>query len=87
MTVSVASGAYGAEQGRVLTPVNEYGTPITRLVCRTCKRPFTVCPALPTERLDEWQHCMADDCPSYDIDRDPTYLFEPDEPDLHERSA
>lgn len=50
--------------------VNEYGTPITVLKCDTCNREFTVCPALPVDKYDDWKNCLADYCPSYDIERD-----------------
>lgn len=55
--------------------VNEYGTPISLHFCNKCGAPFTVCPAVKPERLDQWNDCLGDECPSYDIDRDPTCLF------------
>jgi hypothetical protein len=65
--------------------VNEYGTPVTGFRCKYCKETFTVCPAVPPEKFDQWDGCLGDNCSSYDINRDPTYLFAPDDPDLYER--
>lgn len=55
--------------------VNDFGTPVSHFRCQTCGSRYTVCPAVPPERREQWQDCLADDCASYDIDRDPTYLF------------
>lgn len=46
--------------------VNEYGTPVGAFTCAVCDRPFSVCP----EPDEAWQHCLADDCGSYDPIRD-----------------
>lgn len=55
--------------------VNEYGTPISLFTCAACGEDFTVCPAVPEEKRDEWEGCMDTLCPSYDIDRDVDHLF------------
>lgn len=57
--------------------LNEYGTPVTAFTCRACGRKYTVCPAVPPEKWDEWENCLADACPSYDIARDIDMFFEP----------
>ena len=51
---------------------NEYGTDISVHTCDTCGREFTVCPAVPDdeEDLKAWANCLADDCPSYNPNRD-----------------
>ena len=58
------------------TLVNECGTHISAHVCETCKRPFTVVPAISEDKLKDWENCLADDCASYDPNRDASYLFE-----------
>ena len=57
--------------------VNEYGTPITVHQCDTgaCRREFTVCPAVPPEIRDQWDHCMNEDCDSYEPMRDGDLYF------------
>ena len=50
--------------------VNEYGTPISVFKCDTCGDTYTLCPAIPENKRDQWQNCMADICPSYDPNRD-----------------
>lgn len=47
--------------------VNHYGAPISKHVCATCQRPFTLCPASDGAFGD---NCVADDCASYDPKRD-----------------
>lgn len=54
--------------------VNEFGTPVTYRICGHCKRPFTVCPAI-TEDNDGWENSLADDCASYDPNRDVDKFF------------
>lgn len=52
--------------------VNEYGTQISRHVCDTCGEPFTVCPAIPPDEVEErgWESCLSKACDSYDPLRD-----------------
>jgi len=67
---------------------DEYGAPVLAAVCTACGRPFTVCPAPPPEKADQWRECLADDCPSYDLSRDVDLFFEPlAEAGLIEREA
>lgn len=48
--------------------VNEFGTPVSRHLCDSCGRPFSVCP--PVEE-DSWGGCcLAEGCASYDLTRD-----------------
>lgn len=68
--------------GRRVDGVNKYGTPITRMVCAACGSEFTVCPAIDPAAFGPY--CLGDNCPSYDIERDPTYLFAPSDPELIE---
>lgn len=49
---------------------NEYGTPVSEFICETCGGKFTVCPAVEEDKRDNWQNCLAEECDSYDIDRD-----------------
>lgn len=58
-------------------PVNEIGTPVSEHVCESCGQGFTVCPAVPSEKADEWRGCLADDCSSYDLARDIDIFWEP----------
>ncbi len=50
--------------------VNQYGTFISIFKCKTCGDEFTVCPAVPTDALDQWTECMSESCASYDVTRD-----------------
>lgn len=50
--------------------INDFGTPITVFTCEFCQREFTVCPAVPDKKLDEWNGCLAVECDSYDPNRD-----------------
>jgi len=54
--------------------VNEFGTPVSYRVCETCKRPFTLCPA--AEGVEGWENCLADECGSYDPNRDVDRFFD-----------
>lgn len=54
--------------------VNQYGTPVSVFRCDDCSDVFTVCPAVPEERRDEWQKCLAATCSSYEADRDVDFL-------------
>jgi hypothetical protein len=57
--------------------VNDYGTPITVHGCdtETCGREFTVCPAVPADMRDQWDHCLDEDCESYEPMRDADLYF------------
>lgn len=48
--------------------VNKYGVRVSKHVCAACKRPFTLTPAATSEEFGN--ECLADDCISYDPDRD-----------------
>lgn len=54
---------------------NEHGTPLTVHKCDECGNEFTVTPAVPAERRDEWNMCMAESCPSYEPTRDAELYF------------
>lgn len=54
--------------------VNEYGTRVYVNRCRDCGAEFTVCPI--PDNTEDWQHCMSEDCASYDETRDGDKLFE-----------
>jgi len=54
--------------------VNEYGTRVLLNWCKTCGTEFTVCP-LP-ENPENWLHCLAPECESYDESRDIDDLFD-----------
>jgi len=56
--------------------VNKYGTRVAIRRCKTCGAEFTVCPAPPPEKLDQWQHCLSEACDSYDDSRDADKLFD-----------
>lgn len=55
--------------------VNEYGTEISLYICDTCGERFSVCPAVPEERKDEWNGCQAEWCGSYEPMRDADLYF------------
>lgn len=54
--------------------VNEFGTPVTYRICGHCKRPFTICPAVGDK--EGWENCLADDCASYEPNRDVDIFWE-----------
>lgn len=56
--------------------VNEYGTPVAEFVCKTCGKPYTVCPVPKPRSERAWENCLAPECPSYDPKRDADKLFE-----------
>lgn len=55
---------------------NEHGTPVSLFQCESCPSTFTVCPAVPEDRRDQWTGCMADGCSTYDESRDGDKLFD-----------
>ena len=55
---------------------NEYGTLVTRFKCETCGNEFTVCPAVPPDKEDDWRDCLSEECESYDPTRDADKLFD-----------
>ena len=61
---------------KIRNGVNEYNTPISIHICEFCGVEFTVCPAIPDEKLDDWRGCMAPECESYDSERDGDKLFD-----------
>lgn len=56
--------------------LNEYGTPVSEIVCDDCGKYVTVCPAVPPEKHDQWGSCLTPECPSYDITRDADIWFD-----------
>jgi len=50
--------------------VNDCGTLVSVSICKVCKREFSVCPPA------DWDECLADDCKSYDPNRDADHLFD-----------
>ena len=56
--------------------VNEYGTPITVLVCESCQQQFSVTPALAPDEYSKWKGCTAPECPSYSLDSDVDIFFD-----------
>ena len=60
--------------------VNEYGTPITVFKCDFCGEEYSVCPAIPDVKLDDWNGCQMEWCESYDESRDANKMF--DDPDV-----
>lgn len=63
---------------RATTGVNDRGTPVTIFTCVACGHAVSVCPAIPLEDFDRlWGYeCTGDNCPSYDVLRDASILFE-----------
>ena len=55
--------------------VNDYGIKVTKRVCKTCNREFTVCPPV-DDSNPNWDNCLAPDCASYDKDRDVDDYFD-----------
>lgn len=56
---------------RPFDSVNEHGTPITVFPsCTGCGQQFTVCPAVPPERVEQWRGCLGEHCSTYDLSRD-----------------
>lgn len=53
---------------------NKYGTPISKHMCEICKRPFSLCPAVPPEE-NGWKGCLSWDCESYAVERDAELHF------------
>jgi len=53
---------------------NEHGTPVSLFQCESCATTFTVCPAVPEDRRDQWTGCMADGCATYDEARDGEWM-------------
>lgn len=48
--------------------------PSSSHVCATCGDPFTVIPAVPAEKLEQWVDCLGWHCSSYTPTRDPFLL-------------
>lgn len=44
---------------------NEHGVKVTEYICDTCGNTFTVCPG-----VDDWDNCLAENCASYDPERE-----------------
>ena len=56
--------------------VNEHGTPVLVRHCKTCGSRFTVCPTPEPENLKDWEHCLSEDCASYEEARNADKLFD-----------
>ena len=54
--------------------VNEFGVRVLMNRCKTCGGLFTVCP-IPANP-EEWEHCLGEECDSYDEARDADKLFD-----------
>lgn len=61
---------------KIRDDVNEYGTPITVFKCDYCNEEFSVCPAVPDYKLDQWKGCQMKWCESYEEDRDADKMFD-----------
>lgn len=56
---------------KIRDDINEHGTKITVFLCSYCGSEYSVCPAVPDNKLDRWDGaCTAPDCESYDPARD-----------------
>ena len=55
--------------------LNEHGTPVTFHTCQDCGNEFTVCPAVPGNKHDQWVRCLAWECPSYVVMRDVEFVM------------
>ncbi len=64
-----------SDTSKIRDDVNEYGTPVSVHKCQTCGVEFTLCPAIPDDKADQWPDCLADGCPSYDPERDMDVVF------------
>ena len=51
--------------------VNEYGTAVSMNICKACGCKFTLCPPNPIEN-----ECLAEECSSYDPNRDVDKFFD-----------
>jgi hypothetical protein len=58
---------------------NEFGTTVSLHRCDTCDGEFTLCPAIPPDRVHRWENCLARECASYDPERDVDRLFDGDD--------
>jgi len=56
---------------------NKHGVCVSHHICDTCKQEFSICPMPPN--LSDWDHCYADNCESYDPERDADILFMTDD--------
>ena len=54
--------------------VNEYGTVVSKHHCPACNKDFVVCPPIPVG-TPNWGYCLAEDCSSYDPNRDADKYF------------
>ena len=57
--------------------VNEYDTPVSVFKCFCCEEEFTICPAVPPEKLELYERdgCGSAECDSYIPARDANVLF------------
>lgn len=60
--------------GRLGLAANEYGQPVTVMVCQACGSLFTV---TGDTSLEQWGGpvCLAEECESYDVTRDVDLMF------------
>lgn len=61
---------------KIAESVNDYGTPVSVHVCETCGNSFTLCPLVTDKESTKWPDCLAQECESYDEDRDVDKLFD-----------
>lgn len=61
---------------KIADTFNEYGTPVTMFACVGCGSTFTVCPAVPEDKQEQWTGCMAERCSTYDEARDADKLLD-----------
>jgi len=54
--------------------VNAYGTVVSKHHCKDCDRDFVICPPIPIG-TPNWDSCLAEDCTSYDPNRDADKYF------------
>lgn len=61
--------------GRLGLAENEYGQPVTVMVCEACGSLFTV---TGDKSLEQWGGavCLAEECDSYDVTRDVDLMFD-----------
>ncbi len=57
---------------------NGHGLSEYEMVCETCGRDYTVTSSTVPDGAG-WENCLAPDCKSYDITRDPFHMFDPEE--------
>lgn len=54
---------------------NEHGTGVSFFECNTCGVEYSICPAVPPDKHQDWSMCLSEECDSYDPHRDADVLF------------